>query len=132
MVPPPSPPPPFMGPSTDAVDANKNDLIGDRIEGMEDESSLRRAYRESLAPWRTAAKSSPITIAEKDMAMKEVKPLVQNDGEQTPPSSPGSFRELVSSGEFNRKVESFIARFHERMRLQRLESLERARRRPAS
>lgn len=139
-------PPPPVPPLIDGYTGGAHMEIftsGERVtEKQQDESSLRKAYTESLAPWRVATNAVPVNIPRKDATddsqkhprrgEKKKAPLMkdQNTILLSPPSSPStpnSFMGSPSPGELKKKVDDFISRFHERMRLQRLESLERRR-----
>ncbi|MCO5564423.1 hypothetical protein L7F22_018084 [Adiantum nelumboides] len=127
------PSPPVPPPFTDGfeIDASR----GLDLSSKQGEGSLRKAYTESLAPWRVAM---PMDIPQKGDAAKskeklmskekkQISPLMERRGSPLSPSTPKSM--TGSPAELNKKVDAFIARFHERMRLQRLESLERSRQR---
>lgn len=78
-----------------------------------------KAFSESLAPWRVKT-SVPIEVPTKERPAKT--PMLNLLEGPSTPISP-------SPGELNKKADAFIARFHEQMRLQRLESFERFKKR---
>lgn len=83
------------------------------------QDSSTKAFSESLTPWRVKP-SVPIEIPTKERPAKT--PMLNLlEGPSTPIST--------SPGELNKKADTFIARFHEQMRLQRLESFERFKKR---
>ncbi|MCO5604156.1 hypothetical protein L7F22_058316 [Adiantum nelumboides] len=129
-LPSPPVPPPFM--DGFEIDGSR----GLDLSSKQGEGSLRKAYTESLAPWRVAMpmdipqKGDAAKSKEKPMSKeKKQSPLMERRGSPLSPSTPKSMTGSPSPAELHKKVDAFIARFHERMRLQRLESLERSRQR---
>ncbi|KAI5067806.1 hypothetical protein GOP47_0018334 [Adiantum capillus-veneris] len=130
------PPPPVPPPLLEGYEIDASEGV---LPSEQDESSLRKAYTESLAPWRVATIETPVNKPHKEepengkenLSRKEEKKASSKENTVTlgpsPPSPPSSFMGSPGPAELNKKVDAFIARFHERMRLQRLESLKRSR-----